>query len=93
MNSSDVSASQEETQDTPTATRSPREKKLIREVRAAIGIAALACILTILGNIEAQREILESRSDLQKQLADLDASSRQARALAAQSQSATLDIE
>lgn len=93
MNSSDVSANSHNEQDPPVMPRTPRERKLIREVRAAIGIAALACVLTVLGSIEAQREILESRSDLQKQLAELDASSRQARALAAQSQSATLDIE
>ena len=91
MNSSDVSVPQLDQPEIPP--RTPREKKVLREVRAAIGIAALACILTILGSIEAQREIQESRSDLQKQLAELDAASRQARSLAGQAQNATLDIE
>jgi uroporphyrin-III C-methyltransferase len=93
MSSIDDSSKQAAQIETTANTRTPRERKLIREVRAAMGIAALACVLTILGSIEAQREILESRSDLQKQLSDLDASSRQARALAAQSQSAALEIE
>jgi uroporphyrin-3 C-methyltransferase len=93
MNSSDVSVPQQDPIDPPPAARSPRERRLIREVRAAIGVAALACVLTLLGNIEAQREILESRSDLQKQLAELDAMSRQARALAGQAQNASADIE
>jgi len=93
MSSNDDSSTQQDSQETTAPARSPREKRLVREVRAAIGVAALACVLTILGNIESQREILESRSDLQKQLSELDASSRQARALATQSQSATLETE
>ena len=93
MNLSDDSATQQDIREMPLAQQSPRERRLIREVRAAIGLAALACILTIFGSIEAQREILESRTDLQKQLADLDSSSDQARALASQAQRVTQDME
>jgi len=93
MNASDKSATQPDNPEMPLAQRTPREKRLIREARAAIGLATLACILTILGSIEAQREILESRTDLQKQLAELDSSSDHARALASQAQRTTQDME
>lgn len=64
-----------------------------RDNRVALGVAALAGTLTLLGGLEAQREIQEARGDLQKQLAELDATNRQARALAAQAQGASHDLE
>jgi uroporphyrin-3 C-methyltransferase len=68
-------------------------RRLRREARAAMGIAALACALTLLAGLEAQREIQEARSDVQKQVAELDATSRQARALAEQSQASAHDLD
>ena len=67
--------------------------RLKREARAAMGVAALACALTLLGSLEAQREIQEARADLAKQVADLDTGSHQAHALAVQAQAAGHDLE
>lgn len=67
-----------------------KSRRLTREVRAAFGIAALACVLTILGFLEAQREVQEIRSDLLKQMADLDNTAKQSRAMAQQSENSAL---
>ena len=67
--------------------------RLKRQTRIALGTAALACVLTVLGSLEAQREIQEARADAQKQVAEMDSSSRQARALAAQAQESSHDLE
>ena len=68
-------------------------RRLRREVRIALGIAALAVALTLLAGLEAQREIQEARADVQKQVADLDATARQARNLAEHFQSSNHDLE
>jgi uroporphyrin-3 C-methyltransferase len=68
-------------------------RRLKRETRVAIGVAALATALTVLGGLEAQREIQEARIDVQKQVADLDATARQAKALAEQFQNSNHDLE
>ena len=68
-------------------------RRLKAQTRIALGLGALACVLTLLAGLEAQREIQEARSDLQKQLVDLDATNRQARALAGQAQEVSHDLE
>ncbi len=66
-------------------------RRLRREVRAALGLAALAVGLTLLAGLEAQREIQEARNDVQKQVAELAASARQAKAIAEQFQGSNRD--
>jgi uroporphyrin-3 C-methyltransferase len=70
-----------------------KAQRLTREVRAAFGIAALACLLTILGFLEAQREVQEIRTDLQRQFADADNTAKQSRALAQQAANSSLTME
>ncbi len=72
---------------------SVRLRRLKNETRIALGLGGLACVLTLLAGLEAQREIQEARSDLQKQVVELDATNRQARALAGQAQEVSHDLE
>lgn len=69
------------------------QRRLRRETRIAVGIAALALALTLLAGLEAQREIQEARADIQKEVADLAANARQAKAIAEQFQSSTRGLE
>lgn len=78
---------------TATELLSPQQRRLRREVRIALAIAVLGVGLTLLAGLESQREIQEARNDAQKQVAEMAANARQARAIAEQFHDANRELE